>query len=64
MYAVKFTIDAIQNAKKQFTKTFVTNEDLRSSLDAFVDAQTAFVKQIVDTTEVTMKVAKEAVAIK
>jgi hypothetical protein len=64
MYAINYTIDAVQNAKKQFTKTFVTDDALRISLDAFVDAQTAFAKQIVATTQVVVDTAKEAVKIK
>mgnify|MGYP003704837363 CR=1 FL=1 len=47
MFAVDQFIDTVQNGKKYFVSTFVTDEPVRKSLNAFVDAQTEFVKQIV-----------------
>jgi hypothetical protein len=49
MFAVDTFIDTIQGAKKQFVSTFVTDKEIQKPLNAFVDTQTAFVKQIVET---------------
>jgi len=40
-------IDTVQNAKKTMVKTFVQNETIAKSLNAFVDAQTAYTKDAV-----------------
>lgn len=65
MYQLNYVVDLIQNAKKEFNKTFVTNEAIKASLDAYVDAQTTFVKQILSTADVVTKesagVAKDVV---
>lgn len=47
MIAIDQFIDTVQNGKKYFVSTFVTDETLRKSLNGFVDTQTEFVKQIV-----------------
>jgi hypothetical protein len=39
-------IDAVQNAKSGALKTFVTDESIRKPLQAFVDAQTTFAKEV------------------
>lgn len=39
-------IDAVQNAKSQFLSTFVKEEAFKKPLQAFVDAQTIFTKQV------------------
>jgi hypothetical protein len=49
MFAVDTFIDTVQGAKKYFVNTFVTDKELQKPLNAFVDTQTAFVKQIVET---------------
>jgi hypothetical protein len=49
MFAVDQFIDTVQNGKKYFVSSFVTDENIRKSLNAFVDAQTEFTKQIVKT---------------
>ena len=41
-------IDTFQGAKKQFIKTFVTNEELARPLNTFVDAQTSYAKAVAD----------------
>ena len=48
-------IEMVQDAKKTWTKTYAQNENIRSALDAFVDAQTVFVKQIVANVETVGK---------
>ena len=46
---VDMFIDTVQNGKKLFVNTYVTNESLKTELNLFVDKQTDFVKQIVRT---------------
>ena len=43
-------IDAVQSSKKVFVDTVVKNEGLASSLNKFVDTQTAYTKQAVEAT--------------
>jgi len=58
--AFNWPIDMVQNAKKTWTKTYVQNETVRTALDAYVDTQTAFVKQIVANADVVVaEVSKE-----
>jgi len=52
MFAVDTFIDTVQGAKKQFVSTFVTDKEIQKPLFAFVDTQTAFVKQVVETNKV------------
>ena len=49
MFAVDQFIDTVQNGKKYFVSSFVTDDNVRKSLNAFVDAQTEYTKQIVKT---------------
>jgi hypothetical protein len=49
MFAVDTFIDTVQGAKKYFVNTFITDKEIQKPLNAFVDTQTAFVKQIVQT---------------
>jgi hypothetical protein len=42
-------IDTVQGAKTSFVQTFVKNADIAKSLNAFIDAQTKFSKQVVKT---------------
>lgn len=51
MFAVDTFIDTVQGAKKYFVNTFVTDKEIQKPLNAFVDAQTEFVKQIVKTNQ-------------
>lgn len=43
---VNTSIDAIQGAKTQFVKTFVTNEAVAKPLQTYIDAQTSFAKKV------------------
>jgi hypothetical protein len=52
-------ITMVQDAKKTWTKTYVQNENIRTALDAFVDAQTVFVKQIVANMDTVAKEVSE-----
>ena len=47
MFTFDATIDAVQNGKKQFVNTFVTNQAIKDTLVEFVDAQTAYTKSAV-----------------
>lgn len=66
MFAYDAFIDTVQNSKKYFVNTFVTEEKVRKPLNAFVDAQTSFTKQIFKSfedvskyiTDETQKVSK------
>jgi len=51
MFAVDTIIDTVQGAKKYFVNTFVTDKEMQKPLNAFVDTQTEFVKQIVKTNQ-------------
>ena len=45
MFTLDQAIDAVQNGKKQFVKTFVTNETVAEALTSFVDAQSDYTKK-------------------
>ena len=51
MFAVDSFIDTVQGAKKYFVNTFVTDKEIQKPLNAFVDTQTAFVKQVLQTNQ-------------
>lgn len=38
-------IDQVQNGKKQFVKTFVTDSKIASTLNEFIDSQTEYTKR-------------------
>jgi hypothetical protein len=60
MFTADTIIDSIQTAKKEAVKTFVKNEDIAKSLTAYVDAETALVKQTAKaTTEAAATFASE-----
>lgn len=62
MFTLDATIDAVQNGKKAFVNTFVTNEAVKSALVEFVDAQASYTKQAVKAgTDTFTKVAQESV---
>jgi len=62
LQSVNTFIDTIQGAKSQIVKTFVKDESIAKSIQAFVDSQTAFTKQVAKTTfEVATKTAEQAV---
>lgn len=61
MFATDTFIDTVQGSKKYFVSTFITDEKIRKPLNAFVDAQTAFTKQIVKSfTDISSYVTEEA----
>ena len=52
MFALNYYIDSFQNGKKFFVNSFVTDQKTKEALNAFVDKQTEFTKQIFKTSEV------------
>lgn len=58
-------IDTVQNGKKTWVKTFVTNEQVAEALNGFVDAQTEYTKNAVkvgtETASVLVAEAHKAV---
>lgn len=45
MFTLDATIDAVQNGKKQFVKTFVQNETVATAMNSFIDAQADYTKK-------------------
>lgn len=54
MFTFDPVIDAVQTSKKTFIKTFVTNEKIATSLNDFVDSQTAYTKEATKATTAMM----------
>ncbi len=63
LYA-NMAIDAIQNAKTSWLNTFVKDESIKEPLQNFVQAQTAFIKQVAKTSWEVTGAAAEAVVTK
>ena len=49
LYYTNMAIDAFQSGKTAWLQTFVKEEQVRKPLQQFVDAQTAYTKQITKT---------------
>lgn len=61
MNNINFTIDFIQNSKKQFVAKTITDDRIKKGLDEFVDKQTDLCKTIVKNFEDFTKIAFENV---
>lgn len=62
MFTTDAIIDAVQNGKKTFVKTFVQNETMADSMNDFIDQQTGYTKKAVSaTTDMFATVSQEAV---
>jgi hypothetical protein len=65
MFTLDFVIDSVQNAKKTFVNTFITDDKFKKELTKLVDAQTEFAKGQVKTTlsiaEAFVKNASDAI---
>jgi hypothetical protein len=48
--AINTSIDTIAGAKTQFVKTFVQNEEIKSQLQTYIDAQQSFAKSVAKNT--------------
>jgi hypothetical protein len=51
MFNANDFIDNLQTSTKTFLDSFVTDPTVKSTMNAFVDAQTIFAKQLVKTSE-------------
>lgn len=61
MFTPDFYIDGVQNAKKQFVTTFVTDEKFKTELVKLIDAQTEFAKgQVKTTLAISEAIVKQA----
>lgn len=61
MFTPDFFIDGVQNAKKQFVNTVVTNEGFKKELNKLIDAQTEFAKgQVKTTLDIAQAIVKNA----
>ena len=56
MFTSEAIIDAVQNSKKQFVKTFITNEAVAAAMNSFVDAQAEYTKKAAKVGEDTVTV--------
>ncbi len=62
MFTFDTTIDAVQTGKKQFVKTFVTDEKIADALNQFIDNQTEYTKKAVKATvDAGTTVAQESI---
>jgi hypothetical protein len=50
MFTFDTTIDAVQTGKKQFVKTFITDEKIADALNQFIDNQTEYTKKAAKAT--------------
>lgn len=41
-----------QSIKKQWNKTYIENETFKTALDVYVDAETALIKQVINSVDV------------
>ena len=44
MVLFEYMVDTVQNTKKQFVSTVITNEKIANSLNGFIDTQTSYTK--------------------
>ena len=52
-------IGITQSFKKQWNKTYVQNEMFRGALDSYVDAETAFIKQLINNVDIVFHLASQ-----
>lgn len=55
MFSVDTFIDSVQSTKKYFVNNFIKDENVQRALNAFVETQTMFVKQIFRTNDVVFR---------
>lgn len=51
MFTADMFIDTVQNSKKYFVNTFVTDKEMNKTLNSLVDKQTEFTKEVVKANE-------------
>ncbi len=54
-------VDAVQEGKKYFVNTFVSDSKLKLELNTFIDKQTAFTKQIAKTSQTVIEKSTDEV---
>jgi hypothetical protein len=60
MFTADTMIDTVQNGKKQFVKTFVTNEHIAESMNHFIDTQADYTKKAMKaTTDAATEIMQE-----
>jgi len=60
MFTADTMIDTVQNGKKQFVKTFVTNEHIAESMNHFIDTQAEYTKKAMKaTTDAATEIMQE-----
>ena len=61
MFNPEMMIDSVQNGKKQFVKTFITDEKIAGALNSFIDNQTNYTKAAAKATmDATSTVIRES----
>ncbi len=55
MFTPQFYIDSFQSLKHSFTDKVITDPTLNKAANAFIDAQTAWAKMIVDNSTIITK---------
>jgi hypothetical protein len=64
MFTADTVIDTVQNGKKQFVKTFVTNEHIAESMNQFIDTQAEYTKKAVRaTTDAATEIMQETIKV-
>jgi len=62
MFTADTMIDTIQNGKKQFVKTFVTNETIAESMNQFIDTQADYTKKAMKaSTDASTTIMQESI---
>lgn len=49
MFTVDYTVDAVQNGKKELVKTFIQNESVAGAMNTFIDTESELTKKAVKT---------------
>jgi len=64
MFTADTLIDTVQNGKKQFVKTFVTNEHIAESMNHFIDTQADYTKKAMKaTTDAATEIMQETIKV-
>jgi hypothetical protein len=50
-----------QSLKKQWNKKYIQNEQFRDALDGYVDAETTFIKQIINNVDVAFDLSSKQI---
>jgi hypothetical protein len=45
MFTVDYTVDAVQNGKKELVKTFIQNESVAEAMNAFIETEAELTKK-------------------